>query len=339
MAAGDPILYSLFVYEPNKGAPVFFAIAFAISAAFHIWQCFRYKSFELIGLHPLCAVLFTAGYALREYGAYNYMYSFTTKVPLFVFIFSQVFIFICPPLLELANYHVLGRIFYYVPYCAPLAPAKVLTTFGGLMVLVEALNSVGVALSANPSGNPKTQTLGNDLTLAALAIQLVVIMIFICLAGLFHRRCTKANIVASVHTKAIRTLLITLYASMALILVRCIYRLVEHTGNTNVKLSDIESLRSLSPILRYEAFFYIFEATLMLINSVLWNVWNPGRFLPKGRHIYLAREGTEVEGEKEASDRRPLLAKTANLLTFGVLFRKKKPDHQFQELGEYPRSR
>ncbi|KAI1370493.1 hypothetical protein F4677DRAFT_451371 [Hypoxylon crocopeplum] len=334
MSAGEPILYSLYVYAPNKGAPIFFTIAYAISAAFHIWQCVRFKAFKLVGLHSLCGVMFTVGYALREYGSYNYMYSVTTMAPLLVYILSQVFIYVCPPLLELANYHVLGRIFYYVPYCAPFPASKVLTTFGGLMVLVETLNALGVSLSANPSSSPTTQSLGSSLTIAALVIQLVVIIIFICLAGLFHRRFSKAKILGNIHTKAVYTLLITLYMSMILILVRCIYRLVEHTGNTNVDLDNIESLRNLSPILRYEVFFYIFEASLMLINSVLWNVWNPGRLLPKDYHIYLAQDGTEVEGE-EQSDNRPLLAKTANVLTFGVLFRKKRQVQGFEELAEY----
>ena len=53
----------------------------------------HYKSFKLIGLHPLCAVLFTAGYAMREFGAFNYLYNTRN---LMVFIFSQVFIFVCP---------------------------------------------------------------------------------------------------------------------------------------------------------------------------------------------------------------------------------------------------
>lgn len=30
---------SLFVYAPNKAAPVVFAILFGISAVGHIWQC------------------------------------------------------------------------------------------------------------------------------------------------------------------------------------------------------------------------------------------------------------------------------------------------------------
>ena len=126
------------------------------------------------------------------------------------------------PLLELANYHVLGRIFYYVPYLAPLPANRVLSTFGALMALVEALNALGVAFSSNPSSSKSTQELGSHLTIAALAIQLAVIVTFVLLAGLFHRRCIKSNI----HTKVVKTPLITLYVSMILILIRCIYRLV-----------------------------------------------------------------------------------------------------------------
>lgn len=49
-----------------------------------------------MGLHPMCAVLFTVGYAMREYGSYNYMYDYDDDTPLILFILSQVCIFICP---------------------------------------------------------------------------------------------------------------------------------------------------------------------------------------------------------------------------------------------------
>ncbi|OBT89119.1 hypothetical protein VE02_01997 [Pseudogymnoascus sp. 03VT05] len=103
MEDGKPVEGSLYVYAPNKIAPVFFAVSFAASAVGHIWQCHRYKCFQLIGLHPLCAALFFAGYVLREYGAFDYVYT-GNFVTLITFILSQVFIYICPPLLELANY-------------------------------------------------------------------------------------------------------------------------------------------------------------------------------------------------------------------------------------------
>ncbi|RYP63983.1 hypothetical protein DL771_009018 [Monosporascus sp. 5C6A] len=286
MAAGEPILYSLYIYAPNIGAAIFFTIA-------------RYKAFKLIALYPFCGVLLTVGYVMRVYGAYNYTYSVTAKSPLIIFIISQVYIYIGPPLFVLANYRILGRVFCYVPYCSPLAPRRVLTVFGGLMIFIEVITSWGASLSANPSSSAERQTLGGHLTIAAIVMQIGSIISFFCLAILFHRRCAKANLQA----KAVKTNLITLYMSMTLILIRCIYRLVERTGNTSVDLSDLESLRNLNPLLRYEAFFYVFEATLMFINSVLWNMWHPGCFLPKDNHIYLAQDGTEVKGEADSGDR------------------------------------
>lgn len=138
------------------------------------------------------------------------------------------------------------------------------------------------------------------MAIAALMIQLCLIGIFVLLAATFHRRCAKANI----HAKAVSTILITLYISMSLILIRCIDRLVEHLANTTVRLNDLESLKNLSPILRYEWFFYVFEATLMLLNSVLWNVWNPGRYLPRDHRVHLAEDGrTEVEDPRQTHTR------------------------------------
>ena len=125
-----------------------------------------------------------------------------------------------------------------------------------------------------------------------------------------------------------------MYVSMTLILIRCIYRLVEHLDFVSIDINDFESLLRLSPILRYEWFFYVFEATLMLLNSVLWNVWNPARYMPRKYHIYLDKDGvTELEGKK---DNRSLQHKLLSLLTFGLLFRKKVEGPRFQELEDYP---
>jgi hypothetical protein len=207
----------------------------------------------------------------------------------------------------------------------------VLATFGGLMGLVEAINSLGVAFVANPGASHETQQTGSQLILAALGIQLAVILIFVGLAATFQRRCSKANL----HNRNISTPMTTLYVSMALILARCIYRLVEHTGYTAIRLSDPESLKTLTPLLRFEWFFYIFEATLILVNSVLWNVWHPGRYLPMDNHIHLATDGTTEVKSPPSPDDRSMAAKIGNVLTLGVLFRRKQPSRPWEELREY----
>jgi hypothetical protein len=188
------------------------------------------------------------------------------------------------------------------------------------MLLVETLNALGVSLASNPSGSHSTQDLGSHLTIAALALQLAVIIIFVLLAGVFHYRCAKNGVKA----RAVLVPLRTLYASMGLIFIRCIYRLVEHMGSTTVEIDNIEALRALTPVLRYEWFFYVFEATLMLLNSALWNVWSPGRFLPGSYRVYLSKDGrTEVEG-LEVQDERTLAQKVVAKLSFGFCFRRVK---------------
>ncbi len=199
------------------------------------------------------------------------------------------------------------------------------------MAAVELLNALGVSLASNPSADSAQQSLGSNLTIAALSIQLAVILIFVCLAGLFHWRCVQAKMSSA----TIRTILLVLYASMLLILLRCIYRLVEHVGPTNKDLTNIDALRKLSPLFRYEVYFYVFEATFMLINSALWNIWNPGRLLPQDYHIYLGRDGTELVGEKDV-DNRPVWAKIAHLLTFGLLFPRQRTSQVAHELRERP---
>ncbi|KAL2867541.1 putative RTA1 domain protein [Aspergillus lucknowensis] len=324
MANGEPVLWSLYVYAPNKGAPIFFAVAYAASAVAHIWQCYHYRALRLIGLYPICGVLFTLGYALRGYMASDYLYRPDNLIP---FILSQVFIYIPPPLLELANYHILARIFSYVPYLAPLPPNRVLIIFGALMGLVELFNALGVALASNVSSSHSQQEIGGRLTIAALALQVAVILSFVFLAGIFHRRCSREYI----KSKGVTVPLRTLYVSMFLILVRCVYRLVEHTGNTAIDLDDIEVLRALTPVLRYEWFLYVFEGALMWINMVLWNVWHPGRFLPRSYLVHLGRDGQEVE-EVEEKDGQSLLEKILFVASFGILFRPRKRAQGFEEM-------
>ncbi len=199
----------------------------------------------------------------------------------------------CRPLLELANYHILGRILFYVPYHSPLHPGRVLTTFGMLSTVVEVFNAIGVSYGANPALPERYITLGTALMKASLILQIIVISLFFALAGLFHVRCARGGVL----THSVRAPLITLYTSSCLILIRTIYRTVEYLGTTNLNTGAGFEFTSLSPILRYEWFFYVFEASIMLVNVVLWSVRHPRRYLPQDYRVYLAKDGvTEVQG-------------------------------------------
>ena len=197
------------------------------------------------------------------------------------------------PVYELANYIILGRILYYVPYHSPIHPGRVITTFGAISAVVEALNSNGASYSSNATLSESKQNMGRSLLKAALIIQLFMMLSFVLLATYFHRSCYRAKLLP----KNLKAVLYTLYCSSILIAVRTIYRTVEYFSISQVRVRPGFDPMSISPIVRYEWFFWVFEALLMIINSALLNVRHPARYLPRNNKIYLAQDGvTEIEG-------------------------------------------
>ncbi|KAK3301532.1 uncharacterized protein B0H64DRAFT_41227 [Chaetomium fimeti] len=324
METGEYVEGSVYFYAPNKGAPVFFAVAFAASGALHTWKCIQYKSWRLTGLYVFCALLFTVGFVIREIGAFDYD-------DLIKFIASTCLIYAAPPLLELANYNVLGRILYYAPYHSPIHPGRVISTFAFVSIVIEILNGNGVAYSVNQSLTPSQQDMGRSLLKAALAMQLGVLALFLLLAGTFHYRCIRAGL----RNPNLLNALYTLYASTALLLVRTIFRVAEYwtISEHDFWRDDIDP-STLSPAIRYEWFFWVFEATLMLLNHVLMNVRHPRKYLPQSTKTYLALDGvTEVTGPGY-KDGRSFLVTIIDPFNLWGLVKGKDKETRFWEAGE-----
>ena len=183
------------------------------------------------------------------------------------------------------------------------------------------LNAIGVSYIANQSLPDSLKNLGDILMKVSLVVQVVVIALFCVLAAIFQRRCLRSGI----HPRSVSIPLRTLYVSTLLILIRCIYRLVEHFS--------VSEESTLSPIVRHEWFFYVFEAILMLFNTFLWNWWHPRRYLPERSNIYLAQDGvTEIEGPGW-KDTRSFLVTVMD--PFGMLIVDKEKKQPFWETNGY----
>ncbi len=193
----------------------------------------------------------------------------------------------------MCNYQVLSRLLYYVPYHSPLHPGRILSTLADVSAIVETLNGNGVSYWANIKVSHGKQLMGRDFLKASLVVQLVVLIGFISLTAWFQHRCKKNG----PNPKNVKDVVITLYLSSALIGTRAIYRTVEYYTVTTFIYNPDMNPESASPIIKYEAFFWCFEALLMLANSVLWNFRHPMKHLPLDSRVYLSEDGvTEVVG-------------------------------------------
>jgi hypothetical protein len=233
---------------------------------------------------PWAALLLTAGFILREIGAFNY-----GNVP--ILIAQSVLIMSGPPVYAGINYLVLSRVLFYVPYLSPIHPGRVLTTFLAADAICEVLIVNGVQKIVDSRFNEHTREIGNALTKAGLLLQVICFALFVSLAAVFHRRAIKAGVCS----KNIRTVLIVLYISSTIVTARCIYRIVEFFEYGS------------GPLTHTEAYFYVFEASIMFINTAMLNIWHPGARLPRSNKVFLARDGkTELRGPGY-QDKRPFI--------------------------------
>lgn len=256
----------------------------------------RHGSWRVTGLLPWSATLFIAGYILRAIGAYHY-----DNLP--IFISSLVLLYAAPPIYELSNYFVLSRLLHYFPHHSPIHPGRILTTFVGASFIVEVLTGNGAAKAANSASTPTEVSVGKALLKTALVLQLAILVLFVAIAARFHLNASRAGSLSKSTTgdhapgSKVRAVILTLYVSTALISIRTIYRTVEYFSIASLHITSSTNESDLSPLLRYEWFFWVFESIPMFFNTVLLNWRHPGRYLPRQITTYCGQDGIEREGQ------------------------------------------
>ncbi|EUC43168.1 hypothetical protein COCMIDRAFT_101497 [Bipolaris oryzae ATCC 44560] len=311
MGTGDYSPDSVWYYAPNKAAPILFIVLFSISGALHIWQTIKFKSWRTTALLPWAALLMISGFAVRLAGAYD-------TSSLAYLIASTVLILSGPPVYALINYFILSRLLYYIPYLAPLHPGRVATTFVGLDAVCEVLIGQGAWRMADSSSSDSQRELGSRLVSASLCLQAALFGAFGLLGMQFQRRATAAGVLKP----HLRTVLYVMYVSASIVTIRCIYRLVEYFSGWD------------SAVYKNETYFWIFEAAIMLINTVLLNIWNPGKRLPPSNSVFLARDGVTERRGPGWGDDRPWIVTVFDPFDIWGLVRGRDKKTQFWDLSD-----
>ncbi|KAF5848037.1 hypothetical protein GGP41_009284 [Bipolaris sorokiniana] len=252
-----------------------------------------------------------SGFSVRLAGAYD-------TSSLAYLIASTVLILSGPPVYALINYFILSRLLYYIPYLAPLHPGRVATTFVGLDAVCEILIGQGAWRMADSSSSDAQRELGSRLVSASLCLQAALFGAFGLLGAQFQRRATAAGVLKP----HLRTVLYVMYASASIVTIRCIYRLVEYFSGWD------------STVYKNETYFWIFEAAIMLINTILLNIWNPGKRLPPSNSVFLARDGVTERKGPGWGDARPWIVTVFDPFDVWGLVRGRDKKTQFWDLSD-----
>ncbi len=112
--------------------------------------------------------------------------------------------------------------------------------------------------------------LGERVITGGLFIQVFFFGFFVVVAGIFHYRISlhPTGRSSSIELPWQRYLVI-LYLASAFIMVRSVFRIAEYLQGSDGFL------------LQKEIYLYIFDATLMFLSMVLFNVWHPSKIITK----------------------------------------------------------
>ncbi|CAG7983161.1 unnamed protein product [Penicillium olsonii] len=255
--------YKLYHYDPSPGAAIAFTALFGLTTAGHIWLLIRNRAWYFIPFFIGC-VFETLGYLARYFSAKETP-DWTTKP----YIAQNLMLLLAPAFFAASIYMILGRIIRLLngASCSLVRPSWLTKIFVTGDVLSFFIQSGGGGLLATAKTKSKVD-LGNNMIVVGLFVQIVFFGFFIVISLVFHRRMLKTPLHAVGDTQLPWTRYMKiLYLASCLVMIRSIYRVAEYVQGSDGYLQSEES------------FVYIFDATLMFLCCVLFNVFHPSGIL------------------------------------------------------------
>lgn len=197
---------------------------------------------------------------------------------------QELLLLLAPSLFSASIYMILGRIIRLVhgdsrSLIRPSWLTKIFVTGDVLSFFIQS-GGGGMMASAKSASNV---SLGNKVIVIGLIVQLVFFGFFIIVSMVFHLRMRSSPTPVSLSiSPPWFTYMRVLYAASVFVMVRSIYRVVEYVqGNDGV-------------LQQHEVYLYIFDAVLMLLCCLLFNIMHPSRIL-SNRQLYDKMDADQIE--------------------------------------------
>ncbi|OJJ07718.1 hypothetical protein ASPVEDRAFT_57015 [Aspergillus versicolor CBS 583.65] len=277
--------FKLYRYTPSQAAAGLFVALFSLTTLYHAYQIGKARAWYFTAF-LLGGVFQIIGYICRVIAHSN-------KESIPVYSIQAILILLAPPLYAASIYMVLGRLITFLR--AEHLSVVSVRWMTKIFVIGDVIGFLCQAAGGGimSSGTIENYELGEDVTVAGLAVQLTFFSVFMVTCGIFHRRIRNnpteqaSALAACLRSKTARTwetVLYGLYTASILILVRSIFRLVEYVqGNAGYLIS-------------HEVFMYVFDAALMWLTMVAMNAAHPSMILTgsqKDRNAEMQEIGPE----------------------------------------------
>lgn len=292
--------WSLYPYDPNKPAPIAFAVLLAVLGCVQIYQSFiKYHWKKFGGFQTWATSVWVAGFVCRSYSVYHVQ-------SVNIFIAQFVLVLMGPPLYAASEYFILGRLLAYFPYHTPIHPGRVFSTFIFLSACVESLTASGAANSAGSGRTESQRAAGLACLKAALILQCCIEAFFFSLVALLEYRCRKAKN----FPRRVRPVFYILYITSSMILIRCIIRTIEGFEEAACGTTPNDPAGYCGVVSTHEVFLWVFEIANITLFVILLAIFHPGKYLPRSSKIFL----DQVDGKTERvgpgfskADKRPII--------------------------------
>ncbi|KAL1614525.1 hypothetical protein SLS54_009699 [Diplodia seriata] len=255
--------FVLYHYDPSTPLAIAFVALFANTTLLHIWQLVRRRTWYFIPF-VVGGIFETVGYLGRFISSRQ-----TPDWKTWPYAMQSLTLLLAPAFFAASIYMVLGRIVRLTDGSAhsPI-PVKWLTK---IFVLGDVISFLGQSAGGGMLSKADTANevkWGERIIIGGLCVQLLFFGLFMIVAAIFHIRILRVpTATADALTVPWRRFLVVLYVASALIMVRSVFRVVEYIqGSEGYLMSK-------------EMFIYIFDASLMFLTMVIFNIWHPSRII------------------------------------------------------------
>ncbi|ESZ96750.1 hypothetical protein SBOR_2894 [Sclerotinia borealis F-4128] len=281
-------------FDPSFTAAIIFTLLFFIVTIAHIYQAFYHKKLRLCWVLIMGCVWELVSFAIR---------SASTKMQQNIVLatVSRIFGLLAPLWINAFVYMVLGRmIYFFIPdqKVWGMRGIRIAKVFIWLDVIFFIAQLAGAVL-ISPGAEHTTLKIGIHIYMGGIAFQELCIVISTAIAIQFLFIMQQREKSIGVSTNQIldqrhrnwRPLLSMIFASLALITTRIIYRLIEFS-------SGFDPMENPNPISYHEWYFMVLDPLPMLIAVALINMVHPGRILVGEGSEYPRLSSREKKGVK-----------------------------------------